>query len=58
VLPVVKIVYLKVSGNSGFAEGNLVDYLSLMTVILLGCMGIIYVCQKLFGARSRMILGA
>ena len=58
VLPAIKIVYLNVTGNVDFPEGNLIAYLALTASVTLGSMGIIYLCQKIFGSRSRMILGA
>lgn len=58
VLPVIKIGYLKFTGASSFPEGNLLAYIALTAAVTMGCMAIIYMCQKVFGSRSRMILGA
>lgn len=58
VLPVIKISYLKISGNEAFPEGNLIAYLALTAAVTIVCMAVIYACQKCFGKRSRMIVGA
>lgn len=58
VLPAVKIGYLQLSGNTDFPEGNLLAYLALTASVTLVSMAIIYLCQRLFGSKSRMILGA
>ena len=58
VLPVIKIMYLRWSGHSDFPEGNLISYLILTAAVTLGCMLIIFLCQKVAGRYSRMLLGA
>ncbi len=58
VLPVVKILYLQLSGAEGFPEGNVLNYMLATAAVLGGCTLIIWVCQKATGRYSRMILGA
>lgn len=58
VLPVVKILYLQLSGNDAFPEGNVLGYLLATAAVLGGCTLIIWICQKVTGKYSRMILGA
>lgn len=58
VLPVIKILYTRLTGSPSFPEGGLLSYLALTAAVTLGCMGIIFVCQKVLGSRSRMLLGA
>lgn len=58
VLPALKIIYLKWSGRTDFPEGDLISYMSLTVGVTLGCMLIIYLCQKLTGKYSRMLLGS
>ncbi|MFT6288235.1 MAG: surface polysaccharide O-acyltransferase-like enzyme [Cellvibrionaceae bacterium] len=58
VLPAIKLTYLKFSGNEAFPEGNLVAYMVLTAAVTIVCMAIIYLIQKVFGKRSRMVVGA
>ncbi|MFT5485032.1 MAG: hypothetical protein ACI9GW_003702, partial [Halieaceae bacterium] len=48
----------KFSGNEAFPEGNLVAYMVLTAAVTIVCMAIIYLIQKVFGKRSRMVVGA
>ena len=58
VLPVIKMAYLRWSGAVDFPEGNLLAYIALTASVTLGCMLIIFLCQKVTGKYSRMLLGA
>lgn len=58
VLPVIKLIYLNLTGRTDFPEGNVVFYLMLVTFVTLSCMLIIWLCQKVTGKYSRMLLGS
>ncbi len=58
ILPAIKILYLKTTGNVDFPEGSLLNYISLTIMVTLMSVIIIYLCQKVVGKYSRMLLGA
>lgn len=58
VLPAVKLSYLSISGNSSFPQGNVFGYITLTITVILGSMLVIFLCQRVLGSRSRMVLGA
>ncbi len=58
ILPIIKLAYLRFSENTSFPEGDIIVYISLTASVIVACMGVIYLCQKILGSRSRMILGA
>ncbi|MCF8475224.1 MAG: acyltransferase [Emcibacter sp.] len=58
VLPIIKLSYLKFSGNIDFPEGNIISYTLVTLSVTVTSMAIIYLCQRIAGKYSRMILGA
>ena len=58
VLPAIKLIYLNFTGRTDFPEGGVTSYFILVMFVTLCCMFIIWLCQKITGKYSRMLLGS
>ena len=58
ILPVIKMSYTKITNQVEFPEGDLPTYLLVTLAVTALCMITIYICQKVTGKYSRMVLGA